>query len=400
MISTQGFPPHIPSDYLDRMLSILTKIPEENIKGLRVSKAIVEFWKKAPVKTLPKDRYLNVWDRLWAAFVNDGPEPPNFKTAVSYAINDPAGELTEELLKYLWPKDAKIGGGIPTELADRLKKIVDGAGCRKIDASSLIVVSRAEVLHAVAPDFTKDNILPLLSWSANPSAAAYWHAFLWPARISPDLFKLLEADCLTALKDPDQFEHHAYEILCQLFLLASMEFKATTEQTVREAFDNLEITGLERMSKFLRQRMLNSKEDPAEYWLQTVKPWIGSHWPREQTRQSQQTMENFALIAIYSKGNFPKAFRWLDENGLLGETPTASMIVSSLSKDQSSTYGRSNGSSTLPEQFPDEVLCLLERTRPFLWANGEALAILDRIRHVKPELAQTAKYKAIEDLLR
>lgn len=399
MFDEQTTATDIPPDYLDRMLVILEKLPEKNLQSRKVANAIVEFWRKSPIASLPKERYLEIWDRIWAAFAKDASEEPAPKDAVGYAINDPAGKLTEELLKYLWPREAKVGGGIPQELANRLNKIVQRTNHEAIDASSVILVSRAEVLHAVAPEFAKSNVLPLLSWGANPNAAVYWSAFLWPARISPDLFKLIEADCLAALRAPDRFEERTYETLCQLFLLASMEFKATAEEAVRAILDEIGEKGLEHMSSFLRHRMLNAKEDAAGYWMQTVKPWIDKHWPRDAAKQTTHTMEDFAMIAVYSNASFPKALSWLEDNGLLGETPTASTILFSLKKREGNTHENFKDSSTLPERFPEEVMHLLWLTRPFQWDHGYAIEILDRITEVKPALAQTAEYQSVVELL-
>lgn len=389
----------IPPDYLDRMLNILGKLPDKSLQSRKVANAIVDFWRKSPVMSLPKDRYLEIWDRIWVAFAKDPSEERDPKDAVGYAINDPAGKLTEELLKYLWPNDAKVGGGIPQELADRLERMVRRTDHHIIDASSVIVASRTEILNAVAPEFAKQNVLPLLSWDGNPNAAAYWSAFLWPARISPDLFKLIEADCITALQSPDQFDDDNYKRLCQIFLLASMEFKATSEKSVRDILEQIGDKGLEHMSSFLRHRMLNSKEDAENYWHQTVKPWIEMHWPRDAAKQTSHTMEDFAMVAVYSNAGFSKALKWLENNGLLGQTPTASTILFSLKKRETNTHEDFKDSSTLPERFPQEVLHLLWIVRPFQWDHGYAKEILDRVTEAKPALAQTAEYQSVVEQL-
>ncbi|WP_319775387.1 hypothetical protein [Breoghania sp.] len=399
MIDEQTTVADIPPDYLDRMLVILRKLPDKSLQSRKVADAIVEFWRKSPIASLPKERYLEIWDRIWVAFAKDPSEERDPKDAVGNAINDPAGKLTEELLKYLWPKDAKVGGGIPQELAVRLKKIVQRTNHEAVDASSVIVASRAEVLHAVAPEFAKSNVLPLLSWEANPNAAAYWDAFLWPARISPDFFKLVEKDCLAALRAPDRFDEDNYKRLCQIFLLASMEFKATSKEVVREILDGIGAKGLEHMSDFIRSRMANSKEDAAGYWHQTVRPWIDTHWPRDAAKQSSHTMEDFAMIAVYSNASFPKALSWLEGNGLLGQTPTASTILFSLKRREGNTHEDFKDSSTLPERFPKEVLHLLWLTRPFQWDHGYAMGILGRITEVEPALGETAEYQSIVEQL-
>jgi hypothetical protein len=389
----------LPADYMDRMLSILVKLPEKSLQNLKVANAVVEFWSKSAVATLSNNQYLGVWDRLWAALAKDPSEERDIKNSVSYAINDPAGKLTEELFKFLWPKNAKSGGGIPEELADRLKKIVHRTDHSKIDASSIIVGSRTNILHAVAPEFSRENVIPLLRWETNPNAAAYWRAFLWPARISPDLFKLIEPDFITALQAPEKFEEHAYEVLCQMFLLASMEFKATDEETVKKILDEISEKGLGHMSSFLRRRMLNSKDDSSEYWLQTVKPWINTKWPRDADRQTNRTKEDFAMSAIYCGKSFPFALNWLQDNGLIGEIPTASTILYALKTRDDNSHDDFKLTSSLPEIFPRAVLRLLWITRPFQWDHGYASSILKRLIATDPSIAATAEYQTLTELL-
>jgi hypothetical protein len=383
----------IPSDFLDRLLNVLAKLPNPCLQNRKVAHAIVDFWRTSPVAFLPSDRYLEIWDRLWIAFAQFPTETPERSDAVGYAINDPAGKLTKELLDYLWPKDAKVGGGIPRVLSDRLEKIVRRTSHQVLDASSVIVASRADVLHAVAPEFAIKSVMPLLSWNDNASAAAYWTAFLWPARISPDLFRLLEADCLTALKNASRFDANSFKILCQIFVLASMEFRAIAENTVKDILGQIGELGLAHMAD--RSRMLNSKKDAETYWLQTVKPWIKTHWPRDAAKQNEQTMEDFAMIALYSKASFPKALYWLEDNGLLGEVPKASRILYSLKTRDEQTHEDFDVTSTLPERFPKEVLHLLWLTRPFLWDHGIKKEILDRLNAVDPDLASSAEYKML-----
>jgi hypothetical protein len=399
MIDEQTTATSIPPDYLERMLVILGKLPDKSLQSQKVANAIVEFWRKSPVRSVPKEKYLEIWDRIWEAFAKDPSKERDPKEAVGYAINDPAGKLTEELLKYLWPNDAKVGGGIPQELADRLQKIVQRTNHKSIDASSVIVASRADVLYAVAPEFAKQYVLPLLSWEANPSAASYWSAFLWPARISPDFFKLVERDLLAALRSADRFAEKYYKTLCEMFLLGSMEYKALSEKSVRDILDDIGAKGLEHISSFLRHRMLNSKEDASSYWLNTIKPWIDLHWPRDAATQTSHTMQDFAIIAVYSNASFPKALIWLEDNGLLGQTPKASAILFSLKKRQGNTHEDFKDSSTLPERFPAEVLHLLSLTRPFQWDRGYAGEILGRVAVAAPEVTQSAEYQMLKEII-
>ncbi|MDN3719888.1 hypothetical protein QW131_13605 [Roseibium salinum] len=135
----------LPPDYLDRLLKILANLPKRSLQSRKVINTIVEFLRKVQGTALAKKQYVEIWDQIWAASTSSPSEDREISDPVGYAINDPAGKLTEDLLKYLWPKDAKVNGGISSDLANRLKKIVQRTDHSAIDASSVIVASRAEV---------------------------------------------------------------------------------------------------------------------------------------------------------------------------------------------------------------------------------------------------------------
>ena len=376
-------------DCIHRVLSIFNKFPERAFRSPQVAEAIAELWRRHIDHSIDKTLYLEAWDRIWPATHSDASSEEGVHDPVHYAINDPAGRLTEALLKDFWPKDAKIGGGLPKDLTDRIKRIMDKTSSESINASSLIVASRTEVLHRIDPEFTKQHVLPLLKWNGNPNAADYWSAFLWPARINPDLFKLMKDDCVSALKAPEKFEDkNGYEKLCQVFLLSSMEFQATSKETVREVLDAVGVGGLEHMSSFIRQRMPNSQEDAAQYWEGILMPWLDAHWLRDDAKQSDITRRDFAMIAVYSDSSFPAALECMKSNGLLGETKHASYILHTL---------RLKFGSTLTERFPKDVLRLLCIIRPSQWDSDNLKQILDRAVKAQPDLVDSLEYKELKE---
>jgi hypothetical protein len=391
--------PKLPIEYSERLTKLLKSLPTKLLKDAGTAHAVIDLWRKGVFETLSDTKFLEIWDRTWRVLstIDRGEEAPD--DPVFYAINDPAGKLTEELFKRLWPKNAKVGGGLPSKLTQRIERIIQRTDHATPDASSLIVSSRAEVIFAVDPNFAKKVVFSLFSWKANTSAAAYWTAFLWQARISPDSYKILEEDFLQALKRPDSFRDRSYEVLCQLFLLASMELKAPSPETVNLVMAEIGQLGIEHMSSYIRYRMLHTRKEAPQYWRQTVWPWLKAYWPRDADRQSERTKADFALIAIYSVEQFPAALKVLEENGLLGEAPQETTILYSMQNRENNVHEDFNASAGLPERFPRDVLHLLKIARPFQWDHGYGRSILNRISGSKPELAQTAEYAEIEELL-
>lgn len=389
-----------PTNFLQRMWAILKELPDTVLQDKEVAHAIVDFWQLPPVRKLSNEEYCEMWDRLWAAFTETPSEGNQREDPIFYAINEPAGKLVEELFKHLWPKGGKIGGGLPKELELRISNIVERTDHSTVDASSVIVASRTEMLHTIAPELTEKVISSLLKWDTNPNASAYWSAFLWPARITPDLFELIERDCIIALQRPSQLERDSYEILCQMFLIASMEFKATSTSTTAAVLSDIGAGGLEHMVSFIRQRMLDTKEGASDFWSLTVKPWLDTHWPRDSSVQTTGIKEHFAMLALYSNQSFPEALHWLEKNGLLGESPTDTTVLYALEKSETAAHSDFQTSSTLPERFPKEVLHLLWVTKPFQWDSGETQKILDRIVAVDATIIETSEYLDLKEILR
>lgn len=179
----------LPIEYSERLTKLLKSLPTKLLKDAGTAHAVIDLWRKGVFETISDTKFLEIWDRTWKILstVERGGKTPD--DPVFYAINDHAGKLTKELFKRLCPKNAKVGGGLPPKLTQRIEKIIQRTEHATADASSLIVSSRAEVIFAVDPDFAKKAVFPLFSWRTNASAAASWTAFLWQARISPDSYK-------------------------------------------------------------------------------------------------------------------------------------------------------------------------------------------------------------------
>lgn len=88
----------------------------------------------------------------------------------------------------------------------------------------------------------------------------------------------------------------------------------------------------------------------------------------------------------HSNAQFPRSLGWLEENGLLGEIPRASTVLFSLRMRGTNTHEDFEGSSTLPERFPMQVMHLLWLTRPFQWDHGMGAEILDRLTATLPSI--------------
>jgi hypothetical protein len=289
---------------------------------------------------------------------------------------------------------------LPDVLTDRLSSIVSRIDHRTFDASSLLVASRLDILHAVDPKWASGTVLPLLAWHENPSAAAYWQGFLWIARISPDLFQKIREDLLVALQHDGDFGDASYEILCQMLVIGSMEMQALPSEATKTALASIAQKGLHHVAHFVRQRVLNSKANSAAFWIRTVKPWLEKHWPRDQAKRTSEIADDFAMTALYADNNFPDAFDWFKRHDLIQALPQSSIILHALSRRNGKIHDDFVNTSTLIERFPAEILHFLWKIRPFQWDHGnEARKLLQRIIDADHTLSEKQEYRDLDGII-
>lgn len=365
----------LPNDAIDLIRRLPLGIKSDPV----YSYDLVELWRKIPKQDLSQEEFLSLWDDLWSSFVTNTKDDPIESRSLNFAINDSGGKMVESLISYLWPKDAKVGSGLPAALTKRVEKICDRADQNRLDASSVIVISRLSVFHAVDPNFTEARLVPLLNWNTHNYAADYWDAYLWYGRLTPDLFKAIEEYFYEALNRQDSLQDEAYKKLNQMFVLASMDMSAVEQDNISYVLRNANISQLEYMSAYIRQRSLNSKAESKSFWTKTLMPWMDKYWPRDQAKRSEKISENLVLASLYSGEFFPAALEWLEDNHLLMELPTCSMILSALRERDDSFHEDFANSYSLPDRYPSEILRLLSVTKPFRWDHGEARRILNRL---------------------
>ena len=374
-----------------RFFEILRKIPADIIEQPSVASSLGYCWRSSPTKELNDEDYLVLWDRLWEIFAASE-KMEGQELAINFAINNPAGQLMEQLFSRLWPIDAKVGMGLPESLTDRLEAALAANNHEAADASSIIIASRLGVLHLLDQNWTNTNVLPLFKWDTTPSALNYWSAYLWNGRFNPDLFAEFQQDFITALGKEDQLDENAYRILCQMFTLATLGSYGLSTSMIKETISNLSNLGLRRVTDFIRHQMLNSKDAAATRWRNAIQPWFNKYWPRDRGKGDPSVIENFAMTALYADEAFPEALAWFEKNGLLAESREASTIIYALEKKENGAHEDFENTHTLIERYPADVLRLLWLVRPFQWDHGQGGELLQRIVNQEGGLTNTPEY--------
>lgn len=134
----------------------------------------------------------NIVDQLWDRYdsvsaLEAGATVDNW---LDLAINHLGGQSTEIWLHILSKRRSEAGDAwinIPLEFKKRFVKILSGESLLA-ETGRVLLASQLHFLFALDPDWTQDNILPLLDWSVNEKRAQQaWHGYLVSGRWSQDL---------------------------------------------------------------------------------------------------------------------------------------------------------------------------------------------------------------------
>ena len=152
-----------------------------------------------PLSRLPLAETLA--ERLWATLGDPpaGAELNGNELWLGEAINHPGGKLTEFWLFALSRRRAEAGeewDGLPEEYRRYLGAVLSGASYAA-ELGRVVLASQILFLLSTDDDWTRQNVLPLLDWSAGAKRAEQaWHGFLtwgsWSEALLPDLMPLYE----------------------------------------------------------------------------------------------------------------------------------------------------------------------------------------------------------------
>lgn len=142
-----------------------------------------------------------VAERVWET-LDDPPASAEENGAEGWlfkAINHPGGKLTEFWLFALSRKRAEAGGdwdSLPNEYRWQLGRVLSGASYAA-ELGRVVLASQLFFLFSSDANWTRQNVLPLLDWSADARRAEQaWHGFLswgrWSEALLPDLLPLYE----------------------------------------------------------------------------------------------------------------------------------------------------------------------------------------------------------------
>lgn len=390
-----------PTWALNPFLWAATKLPDEN-DVQRVADLLLEWphdefskvadvsswWLNEKANAIDETRLWAIWDRIKDASI-EKTEDANVDCNLDSSTNRPSGRLAEILVKKL------TKGSNGQELSEQVRSRLDILITSKGQFGSLARVRLvAEVSHLfeIAPEWTRQNIVPLFDWSL-PEAAASWSARKYARYIgSPELFGLTKKPFMELFGRVNvaDDELRIFSDWLVAVMIANQSKQANYPISPAEARSVLRQAGVKSLSSVghhLAMEMASAKaEEKIAKWHDVVGPVFQSIWPLDVELQTSSATFKLVQILRESGAAFPQAadviIPYVRSENLQSHTS-----IFSISTADEILYTSS------PEAMLNLVAAVIGDTPPKL-AYG-LRDVLERIRKHAPQLANSRKFQKL-----
>lgn len=292
----------------------------------------IAWWLGAIAKTSLKRE--NIFFELIQRILNQSYDDTldEIKDPISKAINHPIGIVVGAIFSWLKQKsiqdDEGLSGAIKTLLTNVSNtRIINFIYGRVILASNSIYLFRIDSIWA------QNHLLPLFDWSSSQTEALYaWKAFLWSPRLYWPLLQAIKEPYLQTVNYYEKLGEHAVQYADLLTYSALENNSSIAIKDLTIAIRSLPKDGLSHSASTLSRAMEGAGDQKEAYWLNRVKPFFKTIWPKSPDLISPNISESFAKLIIATGNEFPQAFSEL-KNWLV-PTPHPDYIIHLLAKSQ------------------------------------------------------------------
>ena len=241
-------------------------------------------------------------------------EPPDADISLTDAISSAGGYLTEAIVDRFWKTEPKADEGLPAAVSERLTQLVSGASLLAVHAR-LVCMPPLHALYAVDPEWTRQNLLPHLSWANrenDPIVAALWSTHLSYGRWSLDLMAEFKIDFLTTLDKQDILDEQAFQSACWRFASLGIDRTGLLDDAeTQDGFQKIKAKGTRFVLDLLETRLRQS-EQPANQWREMLAPWLAGHWPRQEAFRNTEVFSAAADMLLETADAFVDALQVLE----------------------------------------------------------------------------------------
>lgn len=338
--------------------------------------------------------FLDFWDRLFPYAIKESRSGIDEDSLgiITYAINHPAGRITE-MLFYLFPAgDSPRGSGIHPDMKTRLEKILQSYdtvahGWR---ASYAIIATRLPWLHFLDPKWTKKMVVHTFDWDNEEKAKVSWGGYLFRPRIDPDLWDSIKGNFILALESHGNLPDKAYHLFADI---AVWWPDTLSRKDARRCIKVMGHRGRREVLNYFYLALSQVEAQPSVMWKEKIGPWIKEVWPRDMNLRSPEEASLFAELAISTGGSFPDAVNTLYEFLSPLEGTGACRILRQIESNADSERTALNSDSEtllkfLNKIFPKEIDYFQNAVKEFL----------NRMKEADPTIENNPHYRRLSEL--
>ena len=313
--------------------------------------------------------------------VNDIEEP------VNNAINNPLGILTESLLTRIGNRELKKGAGIPDGPIEKILNLLVTKQGKSFTLARVILASRLYYFYVVAPEWTKEKLIPIFDWQESKEARCVWEGYLWMPRINLELIDDIKDSFIETFHHVELLGKNATH-LYHLFAVICVEYENvfTIEQQQQLLLD-IGTSGRVNIADNLSRSFPKQPDECDAYWTYRIKPFIKRVWPKEASTVDAKTSSQFAMVCIQTSQAFPDAVE---------EFKSLLCPFSDLGYFLKSFFA-----TNLPDRFPEDSFKLLTMVfdDQYEWPDDTLRKILNKIIESCPMIEDRSEYKIIDAFL-
>ncbi|MGZ8236442.1 MAG: SIR2 family protein [Methylobacter sp.] len=227
---------------------------------------------------------------------------------INQSINNPIGILTEAFLSRFSVREIKAKEKIPEDnLLSKLNKLVNNKS-KAFILARVILVSRLHYFYAIDPEWTRNNLIPLLDWESSSEAAVLWQGWFWSPQVPVDLALDLKEHLLATLLLHSNELEKTTEVLFQVFASICFEYKniySIKEQ--QNVLNSIGQEGLKAIARFVELSLGKDTQQNDQYWKNRIKPFFINAWPKEAKFLCPEISSSFVVMSLALDGEFESA---------------------------------------------------------------------------------------------
>lgn len=388
--------------FAEKVLKSISAMPLETLKAPQVS---VEAAKFIDFRTFageaPDKLYWGVWEKLWDASLDIEITRSDLRTE---ALNTACGELAEQLIYHLSNLKPEKDTGLPKDLEKHANMVVEGTGQGAL-VGRVMLISRLSFFFNIAPDWSKEKLVPLLSKEENPDEwMQMWVGFMWSPRVYPNLFFAIKNAFFDLLDDIEAYaktfeddRHDEAKRIAQLLsYLCIPEETRITRDEAKKLLNKLSSKLLAEVALTLKNQLHGAGEDKAvNMWQKQVKPWFLAVWPKTIRAKDSRVSGALAEMCLNAEEDFPDCVETLiNYLGPINPDDHRMVIFRLSEKSEKSKQ------SDIPSTYPKATLKLLHKLidqRP-TWYSDYLKGVLDVIAQAEPSVKSMKKYKDLRNI--